>query len=354
MRKLTFLCIIWIVLSLQGINFAQDRRILVPKRVPGAPFKLNDTEDLFGKAYRWFLEGEYDFGADSLRKLVKLTGFKIDPGSYYVVAANFTDSFTPIGLFHEKDDFNSTRLFGLNRSNLFYIFISRQRKGASFLSVLATKKMPPFLENLPGFIGLFQPLPFAQITPEKVTQKETWIDIRHFDVPKPFRKFSDISFIVKAKLSSEKFLASATFDNTSKERWSYGVATAVTSAKDVEITVGSNGKIIVRPRPDLDLAAFGVINYNFRPVDTKAPTLATSFHLLCGLRLADFLEPIIGVGGGINLDVISVHLFAGYSVEIANELKQGYFIGQQINRAVDPFKTKLLGKPRFGIELKFP
>ena len=46
---------------------AQDRIITVPKAVPGAPFKFEDTEDLFGKAYRWFSEGEVEWAADSLR-----------------------------------------------------------------------------------------------------------------------------------------------------------------------------------------------------------------------------------------------------------------------------------------------
>ena len=50
---------------------------------------------------------------------------------------------------------------------------------------------------------------------------------------------------------------------------------------------------------------------------------------------------MIGIGGGINLSIIDIHLFAGYSVEIANELKEGFSIGQEIDNEVNPFKTKL-------------
>lgn len=354
MKQFFWIGILALILFVPGFNLAQERMILMPKELPGAPFEYSDTNDLFGKAYRWFLESEPNLAADSLRKLVKLAGIRIDPGSYYVVVANFTDSFTPIGLFHENVDFLSTRMFGLNKKNLYYIFISRQREGKSFLSVLATVKESPFMKNLPAFLGLFLPSPISKIKPQSLTSRETWIDVRQFDIPNEFQKFSDLSFLIKSDLSAENFLASATFDNTSKERWSYGIATAITTVKDVDITVGSDGRIIVRPKPNLDLATFAVLNYHFQPVDTEAPTLASSFHLLGGLRLAEFPEPIIGVGGGINLNVLSLHLFVGYSVEIANQLKSGYTIGQKINRSVDPFKIKLLGKPRFGIEIKFP
>lgn len=354
MKWLLGVGVLLFVLVIPEFACAQERMILMPKELPGAPFEYRDEGDLFGKAYRWFLESEPNLAADSLRKLIRLAGVKIDPGNYYVVVANFTDSFTPIGLFHEKDDFLSTRIFGLNRDNLYYVFISRQREGKSFLSVLATVKESPFMKNLPAFLGLFLPSQMAKIKPQSLVRRKTWIDVRRFDVPKEFQKFSNLSFLIKSNLSAEKFLASAVFDNTSRERWSYGIATAITTVNDVDITVGSDGRIIVRPKPRLDLATFAVINYHFQPVDTEAPTLASSFHLLGGLRLAGFLEPIIGVGGGINLDVLSLHLFVGYSVEIANKLKSGYAIGQKVDRTVDPFKINLQGKPRFGIEIKFP
>jgi len=354
MKRLFMVGFLVALLFIPQFNFAQERMILMSKELPGAPFEYNDATDLFGKAYRWFLESEPNLAADSLRKLIKSAGIEIDPGSYYVVVANFTDSFTPIGLFHENDDFLGTRMFGLNRNNLYYIFISRQREGKSFLSVLATVKESPFMKNLPAFLGLFLPSQIPKIKPQSLASRKTWIDVRRFDIPKKFQKFSDLSFLIKSDLSAEKILASAVFDNTSRERWSYGIATAITTANDVDIKVGSDGRIIVRPKPNLDLATFAAINYHFQPVDTESPTLASSFHLLGGIRLIDFLEPIIGVGGGTNLDVLSLHLFVGYSVEIANELKSGYTIGQKIDRNIDPFKIKLRGKPRFGIEIKFP
>jgi len=73
-----------------------------------------------------------------------------------------------------------------------------------------------------------------------------------------------------------------------------------------------------------------------------------------GIRLVDFIEPIAGVGAGFDLGFFDLALFAGYSIEFANELEEGYSIGQQINDEVDPFKLKLRGKPRFGIQVKFP
>jgi hypothetical protein len=352
MRKISFvLFFVFLFISLFQLK-AQERAILVPKPITGSPFQVDDSDDLFGTAYRWFLEGEYELGLDSLKKLIKASGFQILPGNYYVVMANFTDSFSPIGLIHEDDDFFSTRMYGLKENNLYYIYISRQREGKSFLSVLVTAKDSPFMENLPLFIGIFQPL--VSVDAQVLSGETTWIDIRQFNVPVPFRKFSDLSFIIKPSLSEEKILAKTVFDNTSKERWSYGIASAITNAKDVDIIVGADGKITVRPKPNLDLAAFAVINYHFIPVDTKAPTLASSFHLLGGIRMIDFVEPIIGIGGGINMGMIDLHLFAGFSMEIANKLKEGYEIGQVITKEVDPFESRFRGKFRFGIEVKFP
>lgn len=70
--------------------------------------------------------------------------------------------------------------------------------------------------------------------------------------------------------------------------------------------------------------------------------------------MIDFVEPIIGIGGGINMGMIDLHLFAGFSMEIANKLKEGYEIGQVITKEVDPFESRFRGKFRFGIEVKFP
>ena len=89
-------------------------------------------------------------------------------------------------------------------------------------------------------------------------------------------------------------------------------------------------------------------------MDTKQPTLASSFHLLGGLRLSDVLEPLIGIGGGADLGMFGLHVFAGYSVEFAQKLKAGYDVGDVVASEVNPFKLKIRGKPRFGIEIKFP
>ena len=349
----SLLFVLIIVFLLSNFVMGQVKTILVPKRVEGAPFVYDDQEDLFGQAYRWFLEGEVESGATNLKELVAKAGYSLDPSSYYIVVANFTDSLSPIGMFHGSDGFLNTRMYGLNTQNLFYIFISREEGANSFLSVLATEKTAPFYENFPTFLGLFLPIPPIGSL-EKIPGQNTWVDVRQFEVPKELRKNSDLSFIIKKKLSDEQVLASAVFDNTAKERWSFGIATAITSINDVDITIGSDGRIIVEPKPNLDLATFAVINYHFYPVDTKAKTFGTSIHLLGGIRLANFMEPIAGLGGGFDLGFIDLHLFAGVSVEVANELKDGYVIGQFVSKDVDPFKIKLRPKPRFGLEIKFP
>lgn len=336
---------------------AQEKIIVVAKPVAGAPFRVPDSDDLFGKAYRWFLEGEPSFAADSLKKLISRSGYRLVPGNYYVVVANYNENFAPMGLIHEGSTYLDTRFYGLNRGNLFYIFISRTPRAPSFLSVTVTEKDAPFIANLPAFIGLFVPLAARETIDAQVNalqRGDTWIDVRQFDIPEKFRKNSDLSFIVKSDLSSEKFLVETIFDNTSRERWSYGIAFGLTGVDDVDITVGSDGRIIVRPKQENDLATFGVVNYHFKPVDTKAKTFGTSLHAFGGARLAPIVEPIAGVGGGVSLGFIDLHLFVGYSLEFANELKRGFVIGQLVNREVDPFKLKLRGKFRYGIEIKFP
>jgi len=354
MYRFAIIFFISLILFLSSEVSAQERAVLVPKPIPGAPFKFNDTNDLFGQAYRWFLEGEYQVGADSLKRLIESAGFKLEKGNYYIVVANFTDAVSPIGLIHEGNDFFDGRLYGLKEDNLYYIYISRQREGKSFISTLATAKNSPFIENLPLFLGLLESIPFSAADVKISSEELTYVDVRQFKIPKSLRKFSDLSIIIKSELSSEKVLAKTVFDNTSKEQWSYGIGTAITSVNDVDIIVGSDGSIIVRPKPNLDLATFALINYHFNPVDTKAPTFGTSFHILGGLRIADFVEPILGIGGGFDAGSFGLHLFLEYSVEIANELKSGYAVGQMVSDEVDPFKTKLRGKPRFGIEIKFP
>lgn len=353
-----FLLAVCIASMLTAPVFAQEKVVLVPKPVEGAPFRVPDAEnDLFGKAYRWFLEGEPDVAADTLKKLIDRSGYQLVPGNYYVVVARYTQNFTPIGLIHEGSTFLDTRFYGLNQDNLFYIFISRQPHAPSFLSVAITEKDAPFIANLPAFIGLFVPLTTQQeITAQVNTLQrgDTWIDVRQFDIPEKFRKNSDLSFIVKDSLEAEKYLGEVTFDNTSRERWSYGIAFGLTGVDDVDIEVGSDGRIIVRPKQENDLATFGVVNYHFKPVDTKAKTFGTSLHVFGGARLAPKVEPIAGVGGGVSLGFIDLHLFVGYSLEFANALKSGFNIGDTIDREVDPFKLKLRGKFRYGLEIKFP
>jgi len=353
MRKLVILTLLTFV-SIFQVSFAQERAILVPKQIEGAPFKYTDSEDFFGQAYRWFYEGDVENAGATLRKLVKAAGVTIDPNAYYVVVANFTDNMSPIGMFHGSDDFLSTRMYGLGEDNLYYVYITRQQGAESFLSVLATSKDSPFMENLIPFIGLFVPLATTAAADQPLATKETWVDVRQFKIPEAFRKFSDLSFLVKKDLADEKILARMVFDNTSLERWSFGIATAITSIDDVDIIIGSDGSIIVEPKPNLDLATFGVVNFHFKAVDTKAKTFGNSIHLLAGLRLANSVEPMIGIGGGFSLDVIDLHIFAGYSVEFANELKDGFQIGDVVSQEEDPFDLKLRGKPRFGIEIKFP
>jgi len=340
-----------VLMAFMATAAAQERIILVPKPVPGSPFRVADSEDLFGKAYRWFLEGQISWAADSLKKLIAASGFQLLPGNYYVVVANYNEDFSPIGLIHENSDFLDTRFYGLNTNNLYYIFISRKPEAPSFLSVTITEKDSPFVTNLPAFIGLFAPL---GVQARPLATGDTWIDVRRFEIPEKFRKNSDLAFIVKSDLSADKFLASTTFDNTARERWSYGIAVAITSRNDVDIVVGDNGQIIIQPKPERDLATFGVVNWHFNEVDTKAKTFGTSLHLFGGARLAPVVEPIAGIGGGVSLGFIDIHLFAALSVEFANQLKTGFAIGEVVNEDVDPFKVKVRAKPRFGIEFKFP
>jgi hypothetical protein len=273
--------------------------------------------------------------------------------NYYVVVANFTDNMSPIGLLHEGSEFLDTRLYGLTSDTLYYVFISKRENAESFLSVTLTSKPSPFQENLADFLSLFSQLPIPTLPlggPQAV-----WIDVRRFEIPSKFQKNSDISIIVKKELGAEEFLATAIFDNTAKERWSFGIATAITTIDDLDFLIGDNGTIIVRPKPNGDLAAFGVINYHFQAVDTKAPTLASSFHLLAGLRIDDDIEPLVGLGFGFPTGIpIEVHFFGGVSVEFANELKSGFNVGDQILRDVDPFELDIRVRPRFGLEVKFP
>jgi hypothetical protein len=351
MRKSLFLVVIAFLMMTLDVN-AQDRTILMPR--PLGTSVYDGEGDYFSKAYRWFLESEIDSGVTNLKKVIESTGYTLDPNGYYVVVANFTDQFSPIGIIGKDVDFFDTRLYGLQEENLYYIFIS-QTDSVSFLSVLATSKTSPFMEHLPGFLGFIGLLPGAQEISALPGPNAAWVEIRQFTIPKSYRKFSDLSFLVKKNLSDENMLATLIIDNSAKERWSFGVAFALTSLRDVDIVVGSDGTIIVQPKPTADPAVFGVINYHFFPVDTKAKTFGNSIHALGGLRVGGpFLEPILGIGGGVSLDIIDLHVFAGYSVEFANELKEEYKIGQKISKEEDPFQLNIRGKLRFGLEVKFP
>ena len=340
--------------------FSQDRVIMIPQQVEGAPFHFNDTEDHFGQAYRWFHEGQATLAYHELRKVIAATGYNLDPKAYYVVVANFTDEFSPIGMFHGEDSlFFDTRLYGVNEDNLYYIFISREHNAESFVSVLSSRKNSPTEEGLLPFLSLFLPIiPPGQSVQSLPAGTDTWVDIRRFSVPEKHRRFADFSFIVKRKLSDTQVLAQGIFDNTARESWSYGIATALTSINDVDIVVGADGTITIEPKSELDLATFAVVNYHFSPIDTKDKSFGNSWYALAGIRLIDFIEPIGGVGASFDLGIVDLGIFAGYSLEFAQELRTdvGVGIGDNIADATDEdiFDLKLRGKPRFGIQIKFP
>ena len=350
MSRLTAVLLLLFVVFI-GVVAAQDKVVIIPKSVAGAPYVVEDSTDLFAKAYRFYIEGDVAMAADSLRKLIALSNFQINPQAYYIVVANFTDRVSPIGLFHEGSDFLDTRLYGLKTDSLYYMFISRTENAPSFISVMLKTKPTPFEANLPAFLQL---IGFGVGALEAPENKTTWIDVRRFEIPDKFKRVSDIAVMVKDSLKTDRFLASAVFDNTPLERWSYGIATAITTLNDVTLEVGEDGTIIVKPKPNGDLAAFGVINYHFKPVDTKAPTLASSIHLLGGLRIAPAIEPILGVGFGVPVTGFELHVFAGASLAFRNVLKEGFAIGDRVEDEVDPFKVEAKVYPRFGLEVKFP
>ncbi|PJF33770.1 MAG: hypothetical protein CUN57_01285, partial [Phototrophicales bacterium] len=117
--KIIALCLLCLFLVAPVLG--QDKIITVPKPVPGAPFEVDDSADLFGKAYRWFTEGEVEWAADSLRKLINQSDFTLNENNYYVVVANFHDKMSPIGLLHAGSAFTDTRLYGLTADTLYYV-----------------------------------------------------------------------------------------------------------------------------------------------------------------------------------------------------------------------------------------
>ena len=251
MSRLTAVLLLLFVVFI-GVVAAQDKVVIIPKSVAGAPYVVEDSTDLFAKAYRFYIEGDVAMAADSLRKLIALSNFQINPQAYYIVVANFTDRVSPIGLFHEGSDFLDTRLYGLKTDSLYYMFISRTENAPSFISVMLKTKPTPFEANLPAFLQL---IGFGVGALEAPENKTTWIDVRRFEIPDKFKRVSDIAVMVKDSLKTDRFLASAVFDNTPLERWSYGIATAITTLNDVTLEVGEDGTIIVKPKPNGDHAA---------------------------------------------------------------------------------------------------
>ncbi|MBN2009609.1 hypothetical protein JW960_09730 [candidate division KSB1 bacterium] len=349
--KTSLLVIVACLLIGTGSSFSQDQVVLIPKSLRMTPYAVNDNADLFGKAWRFYRDGYTDMAADSLRKLVALTGYEIKPNHYYVVVANFTETETAIGMFHGDDSFNNNRLYGLKSDSLFYVFISREDSASTYLSTMVTRKDSYFQQVLPYFITLF---PFiSQVQAVEQSEYLTWVDIRKFEIPKNFQENCDISMVIKRDFYRDEIMARIILDNTSLEKWSYGIATGITNVDDVDIII-DGGKAVIRPKPRGDLATFGVINYHPKPIDTKARTIASSFHLLGGLRISNTIEPIIGAGIGVPTNIIDVHFFTGFSLEFANELKNGYHVGDTIDSNVEPFQLKLRGKFRFGLEVRFP
>ncbi|MGH1365850.1 MAG: hypothetical protein ACRBF0_19985 [Calditrichia bacterium] len=348
------------VMMLSQFAIAQERTVLIPKRLPDMPLTYEDTDDIFGESYRWIHEGAVNEGAAKLRTLVENAGFTMDPNAYYVVVANFTDRFSPIGLFRgdgtaEDSEFLRTRMYGLNSDNLYFIFITREANVNAYVSVMATEKDSPFNQALLQVLGLFFPIPTNAAATLDSPNRTTYIDVRKFDLPEAYQEFSDLSFIVKKELSDEMAIASQVFDNTSLEQWSFGVATAVTSIDDVNIIIGADGSIIIEPKPTLDPAQFLTLNYHFSPFDSKRQNFGNSLHALVGIRLTNYMEGMVGVGASFDLGLAALGIFAGYSVEVANDLQDGFAVGDVLaNQDVDPFKTRFIGKPRIGLQIKFP
>ncbi len=351
LKRICFMLVL-VSLFLAPVVPAQERQVVIPEKVAGSPLVIEDSQDLFGKAWRFYRDGFTDWATDSLKKLISQMGWEIKKNDYYIVVANYNDSETPIGMLHGDAHFHHSRIYGLKTASLYIIYLSRSPEAKYYLSTVLVSKPSYFEEVLPYFIGLF-PI-FSQASAQLTGEHRTWMDVRKFNIPKAFQQNCDINIIVKKDFSDAGFLAHEVFDNTSLERWSFGIGTAVTSVNDVDVTI-DNGVIVVRPKPKGDLAVFGLVNYHFKPVDTKARRLATSLHLSGGLRISETIEPILGLGIGVPVDFIDLHLFAGYSVEFAQQLKSEYAVGQDISgQDADPFQLKLRGKPRFGIEVRFP
>ena len=120
MKALLLLIIISMMLSV-GAAISQDQAILVPKTTRWTAYEMDDKADLFGKSWRFYREGFTNQAADSLKKLIKQTGFQMKPQHYYIVVADFTESETAIGMFHGDESFSDTRLYRLSSDSLYYM-----------------------------------------------------------------------------------------------------------------------------------------------------------------------------------------------------------------------------------------
>ena len=83
-KKIMLLSLLTLLL-LNITSFAQDRVVLVPKKVSNSPYVIDDSQDLFGKAWRFYRDGFTDMAADSLKKLIELFGYNLKKNNYYIV-----------------------------------------------------------------------------------------------------------------------------------------------------------------------------------------------------------------------------------------------------------------------------
>jgi len=330
----------------------QERMILVPQTVEQSELIYYDRDHVFRNMIIFLEDGDVENAADSLKRVLIEAGLEMRKNFYYIVVVNYYSTKNIIGMFHGDASFQDTRLYGLQSDSLYYVFVSDDSTMESSVSAIVTRKDSNFSKNLSEFISLFQLGGVLGVKAMALEEMRAYISVRKFDVPRKFQKNCDITIVAKNE-KKNKELARAIFDNSSRERWSYGVASAVTHINDVDYEI-DNGAVTIRPKPKGDLATFGVINYHFKAVDTKSKSFSTSIHLLGGLRTSTTIEPLLGVGGGIPFPYINLHLFVGYSFEFAQILKKGIQVGDLITTNQDPFKLNVRAKPRFGIEIQFP
>ena len=71
MSKKHLVGLLVLLMAVGSLLHGQDQAILVPKAVPGAPLVVDDSQDLFGKAWRFYREGHTGKSAGFLRDLIK-------------------------------------------------------------------------------------------------------------------------------------------------------------------------------------------------------------------------------------------------------------------------------------------